>query len=769
MVILLGQIDKLPDYIINILGKKGVVAENIRLSAWADLSHEGDFCETWILVTDENLMVFEGRREDIEHRNTWFLSEKKELKDRTMKWKETGFKEYSVQNIKKLKAENMISTGMLTAIINGEDHIICCYSNTFSRKFGMLAKLFSKIKEGKELTPEDYKDERSRGSCPKCGMLYPDPERKICPRCLNKKALFVRVLTFTSRHKLQLGLILLCMLVNSTMSLASPYMSGKILYDEVLTEGGKYYGQIGSTIFIMLILQLSAQLLGIIRGRINSKLAAEIIFDIKCSIFASMQKLSLGFFSNKQTGSLMNRVNKDATQLQHFFLDGLPYFIFNLINIISISLIMVSINWKLAILVLIPIPILVNCIRGVYPKLWIMFSRRFKKSSFLNALINDTLSGIRVVKAFGRELSEVERFDAANNELFGINLKLGRFMSTIFPLMGLSMQLGGFIIWGFGGWQVVDGSLSFGVLMTFIGYLSMLYGPIDFMTNIVRWWSDCMNSAERIFEIIDAVPDINEAENPVKLPEIMGQVALKNVTFSYEPNKPVLHNLNFEVKAGEMVGLVGHSGAGKSTITNLITRLYDLEEGSIVIDGVNIKDISISDLRTQIGMVLQETYLFSGTLAENIAFAKPDASIKEIIQAAKIANAHDFIVKLPDGYDTVVGSGNHSLSGGEKQRISIARAILHNPRILILDEATSSLDTETERLIQEALEKLTIGRTTFAIAHRLSTLRNADRLIVIEKGKIVEAGTHGELTALKGVYYKLLQKQREALKIRGVA
>ena len=331
------------------------------------------------------------------------------------------------------------------------------------------------------------------------------------------------------------------------------------------------------------------------------------------------------------------------------------------------------------------------------------------------------------------------------------------------------MHTGGLIVWGFGGWDVLQGKITFGTLMTFIYYLGMLYGPLEFMTHIVDWWTACINSAQRIFEILDEAPEVAEKPDPVRLQPMRGEIELRNVTFEYEPNKPVLKKVSFHVKPGEMIGLVGHSGAGKSTITNVISRFYDVREGAVLIDGVDVRDVAIGDLRSQIGIVPQETYLFKGTIAENIAYARPSATREEIIQAAKAANAHDFIIRLPDGYETVVGVRGQDLSGGEKQRISIARAILHNPRILILDEATASLDTQTERQIQEALKRLIQGRTTIAIAHRLSTLRDADRLIVIEKGEVVEMGTHEELEALQGVYYRLREKQREALAIRGIA
>ncbi|MEE0867136.1 MAG: ABC transporter ATP-binding protein, partial [Clostridia bacterium] len=322
------------------------------------------------------------------------------------------------------------------------------------------------------------------------------------------------------------------------------------------------------------------------------------------------------------------------------------------------------------------------------------------------------------------------------------------------------------IVWGLGGAQVLGGRLSFGELMTYVGYLSLLYAPVNFMVKTFDWWTNCMNSAQRIFEITDRKTDVPEGENPVELKNIKGEIELKNVTFAYEPNRNVLKNVSFKISPGEMVGLVGRSGAGKSTITNIITRLYDVNEGEVLIDGVNVKDIKLDSLHSQIGMVLQETFLFSGTIAENIAYAKPNSSMEEIISAAKRAYAHEFIMDLPDGYQTEIGQRGINLSGGEKQRISIARAILMNPPILILDEATASLDTQTEQKIQHAIDELVKGRTTVAIAHRLSTFKNAKRLIVVEDGCIVEEGTHKELfEKTDGHYFKMAKKQLEALRM----
>ncbi|MCH5187838.1 MAG: ABC transporter ATP-binding protein, partial [Oscillospiraceae bacterium] len=486
-------------------------------------------------------------------------------------------------------------------------------------------------------------------------------------------------------------------------------------------------------------------------------------------VFDAMQRLSMSFFNSKHTGSLMNRVNSDALDIQYFLNDGLPQFIINAITIIGIGTVVFVTNPLLAVLIMLPVPFIVYIIKKVIPKF-----KQFKwigwhKSSKLNSVINDTLQGIRVVKAFGKEQNEVGRFENATQELYDVRVREGLMSAKIFPMLNYLMTIGGLFVWGLGGHQVLQGHMTFGTLMTFVGYIGMLYAPINFMIRTYDWWANCMNSAQRIFEIVDRQTDVPEAKDPVDIGRIKGEVELRDVTFAYEPNKPVLHNVSFHVQPGEMIGLVGHSGAGKSTITNIITRLYDVNEGELLIDGVNIKKIRQKDLHGQIGMVLQDTFLFNGTIAENIAYARPEASMEEIVRAAKLANAHDFIMKLPDGYETEIGKRKTNLSGGERQRISIARTVLLDPAILILDEATASLDTETEQQIQAALETLTKGRTTIAIAHRLSTLKNANRLVVVERGEIAEIGTHEELANKPdGIYARMVGRQKDALRIRGV-
>lgn len=754
------QLMVLPEEIKLYLASKGIWPKDIKLSISGDISLSIDYPENWIIVTSNELIILKGETQDKK------TSTKKSL-DR--KWLNKSFEKYSLEGIENITCENMVSGGILTITVEGKYVVLCRYSGGLSRKMGQFTRLFNKTKEGKDLDEADLQDETEPKHCPKCGLLYPDQSRAICPKCLDRRSLFKRVLSYTPRYKVQITLILACMFLSTLISLISPYISGMILFDEVLKVGGKYHGRILEAVALIFIIQFASLTISIAYGRINAGITAKIIYDLKTEVFTAMQRLSLSFFSSKQTGTLMTRVNYDAEHLQYFFHDGLPYFIVNIITIIGISITLISINWALALLVLIPMPGVIMILKKMLPKLYEKYHNRYRRVSSMNATLNDALTGIRVVKAFGKEKDEVNRFTSVNEGVYDADLDIGKYSSTMFPFVSFLMGIGGIIIWGFGGWMVVKDSLTFGTLITFTAYLGMLYGPLQFMTEIVNWWSSCMNSAQRIFEILDSVPEVQEHKNPVRMGNLEGNIVLDNVTFSYEVNKPVLHDITLEIKAGEMIGLVGHSGAGKSTTTNIISRLYDVQEGKILIDGVDIKKISLKDLHNKIGMVLQDTVLFSGSIRDNIAFAKPDASFDEIIKAAKAANAHNFIMKLPDGYDTIIGKKGQDLSGGEKQRLSIARAILHDPKILILDEATSSLDTETERQIQEALSRLVKDRTTIAIAHRLSTLRNADRLVVIEQGRIKEVGTHSELVNLKGIYYKMLEQQREALKIKGVA
>jgi ATP-binding cassette subfamily B protein len=421
-----------------------------------------------------------------------------------------------------------------------------------------------------------------------------------------------------------------------------------------------------------------------------------------------------------------------------------------------------NIRLALAVIIIMPLSIL------FFRLLWSVFKRFHHKDwvygAQLNSMVSDSVNGQRVIKAFAREDEESGRFSAVSKKQTDVDIQAWNVGFTAFPLIYLFMFLGQVIVTAYGGVMVYNGEITIGTLMLFIACLTMLYGPLEFMSWVSNWWARCVDSAQRVFEVIDAKPDVEEPDDPVELESFSGKIDIKGVWFEYDPATPVLKGMDLEVRAGEMMGIVGKTGAGKSTIANLIARLYDVTAGEILIDGVNVKRLPLKVLRDNVGIVSQDIYLFIGSIADNIRYARPNASFEEVICAAKAAKAHEFIMNLPNAYETRVGAGGEDLSGGERQRLSIARTIIQNPKILILDEATAAMDTQTEAAIQESLNKLQHGRTTIAIAHRLSTLRDADSLTVIDNGKVTETGTHAELLAKKGEYHKLYTIQLEGLK-----
>ena len=715
--------DGLTDSVKSELNKYNISEDKVKAAVKCDMISSTLFGTAWLIACDDCLCF-------LEEGNSFIL------------------KKYS--QIDEIVTESYISAGCVMVRSGEEEQMLSHYTLTAAGKISKFVFIVNKLIKNEEIDDEELK------------KIHVADDKYINN---GRKKLFFRVMSYVPKYKKELFIIIAIIILASIINLINPYLTGKILYDEVLTKGGRYEGKILELVLVLSGVSLTVVLLGILQGRIGASISGKIIYEIKTEVFEAMQKLGMKFFSSKRTGNLLNRINSDALDIQYFLNDGLPHFIINALTISCVGLMLFITNPVLSVTVLIPVPLIALIIWKSTRKFKKLKWHTWRSSSNMNSIINDTLLGIRVVKAFGKEEKEQSRFSVASTKLYQNRFREGIAAAKVFPLLSWIMAMGGFMVWAIGGVQVLGGKLSFGQLMSFVGYLSVLYGPVSSMVKTFDWWTNCMNSAQRIFEVIDREPDVPEAENPVHIEKIKGKVELRNVTFSYEPNKSVLKNVSFCVKPGEMVGLVGHSGAGKSTITNIITRLYDVNEGECLIDGVNVKDIKTEDLRASIGIVLQETFLFSGSVAENIAYGKPDATMEEIIFAAKKANAHGFITALPDGYETEIGKRGINLSGGEKQRISIARAILMDPAILILDEATSSLDTETERQIQEAVDTLVKGRTTIAIAHRLSTLKNAGRLIVVEKGRIVETGSHEELFAKEnGIYANMAKKQIDAFK-----
>lgn len=683
---------------------------------------------------------------------------------------------YEVADSKEPAMTDTVSGGVLVMRVNDQPVALCATTNLHKSACAKLLTALEKL--GKGETPENKEDETER-FCPRCGSVYPEEGRAVCPHCMNRGKLFVRTLRYFKPYRWKFIPMFLCILGTAMLSIIWPYLSGTILYDRVLAQDPDFaqlinisnpFTQLLILALGMVLVRVVQQGFGIIQGRIVAKIVPYVVRSIKTQTFTALEKLSISFFAKRQTGGLMTRVLDDAEQVAGFFIDGLPFLFTNGLTILASCVIMMTINWKMALATLFVLPLMLMIHLWLGPLFGNMVGRRHRARRSLTSQVNDNITGARVVKAFGQQETEMDRFGKVNKRVRDAEISLVKVDSLYTAFYFACHTVIQLVVWIIGSLLILnhEPGFHFGTLITFINYTALMAGPIEFFSYVVRWWANSMNSASRIFEIIDHQPDVIESLNPVPLPDMKGEIAMRDVTFGYNPHTNVLKDISLSVPAGSMLGVVGKSGAGKSTLANLISRLYDAGDGVITIDGVNIKQLSFHDLRRQVAMVSQETYIFIGTIAENIAYGNPDVSFDEIVRAAQIASAHDFIVKCPDGYDTLVGAGYRDLSGGERQRISIARAVLANPRILILDEATAAMDTETERNIQNALDQLVVGRTTISIAHRLSTLRNADSLIVIEDGKIVEQGTHADLIRQKGAYYTLVQLQSKALAMRDV-
>ncbi|MBT3266863.1 ABC transporter ATP-binding protein [Candidatus Poribacteria bacterium] len=595
----------------------------------------------------------------------------------------------------------------------------------------------------------------------------------------------MRIFSYLGPYKRAAALIIAFLMFTTVISLVPTYFN-RIVIDDVLKMGGaaetgdlsgapvkRFFRSIQSAavalsicVGLLVLTHILTHVLDILRGRLAAWLTFHIVSDIRTELYAKLHSLSLRFFDKRKTGTVISHITEDSSRLQFFLLESLSFIVIDMLLLFGIGFMLFWLNWRLACFVLIPVPMIVFGAGWFWKRVRSLWHRAYRRSSKLYDVVGDSVSGIRVVRAFGRQKGEVERFDEANADSRDYFINAERMWATYYPILGFTVTLGSLIVWYAGGLQIIAGEMTLGTLMAFQGYLGMFYGPLRHISPVINWASRSMTAAERIFEVIDSEAEQEDDGTLVAVPEVSGDVKFTNMTFGYDAHKPVLRDITLHVEAGEMIGLVGHSGAGKSTMINLICRFYEPDSGVLQIDGVDITKIRLEDLRRQIGVVLQEPYLFSGTIAENISYAHPDATMEQIIAAAKAANAHEFVVKFPDGYDTQVGERGGRLSGGERQRISISRAILHNPRILILDEATSSVDVQTEQKIQQAIDRLVQNRTTFAIAHRLSTLRNADRLLVLDKGKAVECGSHEDLMEQKGVYFKLVETQRKVSEIR---
>ena len=772
--------------------------EEIKVSVSTDLQFDGTYGKDWLIATNKRLIAF-NQKGVIGH----------------------DIQEVPLADIENIEILEMYGNNILKVTTSNNAVELARYSKRLAPKFNLT------VSELESLSSSESPDERrggrrgsggrrrgrrgggsgggpgmpqagNKGRCEKCGHPIPSWSG-VCMNCVQNTRLIFRLFKYALPFLYVMIPAFLMMMVIRFVGLYPTILSRQLI-DNILvpvgtamSEGveapvtswghlegfvgllsgwfgsmplGGSFGHLIGIVLLMAGVRVFIMSTSSIRRYMMIWVGQNITRRLQNETYEHLNTLSIDFFHERDTGNLMSRITHDVSRLRDFIANGLQDIVGDSLTLIYICLIMFLFNWKLALWTLIPIPCLIFFTFIFGKKLSKVYQVLWKRYANISSILASTIPGVRVVKAFARERYEISRFNEMTHQVFSGEMNAAKLNSVYRPTMDFITFSGSILIWLVGGWQIFQGDLTLGTLFMFQTYMMQFFGPVRTLCEMNERFIRAGTSAERVFDILDTPPSIADKNDAVALANIRGAIEFNDVVFTYDNEKNALNGISFTVQPGEMIGLVGHSGAGKSTLINLITRFYDPNFGAIVIDGHDSRDIKVKALRQQIGVVLQDPFLFEGTIAENIGYSKPGASRHEIIASAKAANAHDFIIKFPDGYDTMVGERGTRVSGGERQRISIARAILKNPRILILDEATSSIDTETESKIQEALERLVQGRTVFAIAHRLSTLKYADRLVVLKEGEVDEIGTHEELIEQDGTYANLCQKQTELSRIR---
>ena len=718
---------------------KATPGESIRFLIFSDLDSQARYACDVLIVTDKKIHIFSKEQSRIT---------------------ET----VPISDLKEVQVKRMYGNALLQIVLkDGTKKRILRFTYALTSLCEAAVSYLQSANSGGDmeeaLTMMEGAFEKQECICPKCGRTLPSPTA-TCLACQSKRKLLNKLGKYIKPHTPILLFSLILSVITTVVSLLPPYIT-KTLVDDIIPNDDlrRLYGVV-LLLFSAYVIHCA---LTAIRGYMLRVAGNKIIAALRNDIYEKAQYLTMKFYDKTSTGSVVNRISSDTATLQAFILRITQEVVVQFFLLIGIIVIMFGMNWKLTLISLLPVPLIVIGSRMFSKKVKPFYRRIWRRHAAITSVLTDTIPGIRVIKTFTNEKNATKTFQKYNKEWFKTDKKAAPVLTTYPAVINFLVNCGCLMIWLIGGKNVIlgTGDLSTGLLVAFLSYVGIFYGPVNFFACLSDSYNGALAAAERIMDILDAEPEPNFGAGNIP-DHIDGRIEFKNVNFAFDKSKKVLRNINLTIEKGDIVGIVGTTGSGKSTLINLILRFYDGYDGEILIDGKNLRDIDLQYFRSQIGYVQQEPMMFHDTIYNNIAYGTPDAHVEQILNAAEIANAHEFIVRQPDAYDSVLGERGIGLSGGEKQRISIARAVLKNPAILIFDEATAAVDSETEHLIQQAIERLIRGRTTLMIAHRLSTLSKANKIVVVDQGEIIECDTPEELLALKGKYYRLISMQSMA-------